>query len=273
MEASSGEAAVTGTASTELEAVPAQPPVNTSPGNPFQLIWGALWFNEARFAEVRDSGQPLVRGLIVVLIVTVIAGVAGAVGVGIDRLTSPNLGRVREIVLDGIQGMLWYRDLAEGPGGSDFEQQFIENYDLWWQYAPQLFGAPSLTSAVSAVFLTPIAGMIGWLLMGSLTYLTARMLGGKSGFGQTLGVLGLATAPQVFAVLTLLPGLEVAALTGWWSLALSYWAVRSTHQLTWQRNLLAVLLPRIVLFVLAVLVALIASIVLGFALGSQAGGQ
>jgi hypothetical protein len=236
-----------------------------------QQVWAALWFHESAFAQVRDSASPLSRGLVIILVVTVIAGVAGAVGVGFDRLTSPDLSTVRQVVLEGIQSTAWYRDLVQGSGGGQFEQEFLQNYDVWWQFAPQLFGAPSLPRAVAALFLTPIAGVIGWLFMGSLTYLTARWLGGQATYGQTLGALALAASPQILAVLTILPGLEVAGLTGWWSLALGYWAVRSVHGLSWQRNLLAVLLPRVALALLALVLALAAAGLLGAALGSQAG--
>jgi hypothetical protein len=248
---------------------PARTP--SGPTNPLRLIWAAMWFQETAYAEVRDSGNPLARGLIVVLIVAGVAGVAGALGVGFDRLTSPNMQAVRQVVLEGLQEMRWYQDMANGPGGGAFERQFLESYDMWWNIAPALFGVPSLAGAVSTLCLTPIARVVGWLISGSLTYLAARLLGGKGGFGPTLGVMALASAPQVLNVFTIMPGLEVAALTGWWGLALAYWAVRSAHGLTWQRNLLAVLLPRVVLALLTVLLIAVGVGAAGAFLGMQAG--
>jgi len=268
MEETSAEVTNGGGAPLPVEA-PAPPP--TGPSNPLRLIWSALWFQESAYAEVRDSSNPLGRGLMVVLIVTVIAGVAGALGSGFDRLTSPDMQAVRQVVLEGLQDMQWYRGMADGPGGGEFERQFLQNYDMWWNIAPPLFGAPSLPGAASTLCLTPIAGIVGWLIAGSFTYLAARLLGGKGGFGPTLGVIALATVPQVMNVFTIVHGLEVASLTGWWSLALAYWAVRNVHGLTWQRNLLAVLLPRVALALLAVILIAVGLGAAGALLGMQAG--
>jgi hypothetical protein len=252
--------------------VAASAPPPSGPTNPLRLIWSALWFQESAYAEVRDDANPLARGLVIVLLVTIIAGVAGALGVGFDRLTSPDMQSVRQIVLEGLQEMQWYRQMTEGPGGDEFERQFVQNYDLWWNLSPALFGAPSLSGAAAALCLTPVAGVLSWLIAGSITYLAARLLGGKGGFGPTLGVMALATTPQVLGVFTILPGLEVAAVTGWWSLALTYWAVRSAHGLTWQRNLLTVLLARLALALLSVLLVVVGAGALGAFLGMQAAG-
>ncbi len=251
--------------------VEASAPAPARPTSPLRLIWSALWFQEEAYAELRDSANPLVRGLVVVLIASVIAGVAATLGVGFDRLTSPSLQEIRRVVLEGIQHMLWYRQLANGPDGAEFRRVFLEDYNLWWNVLPGLIGAPTLANALVALFGTPIFGVLSWLVAGSVTYLAARALGGKGGFGPTLGVMALASAPQLLTVLTVVPRLQVAGLAGWWSIALSYWAVRSAHGLPWHRNLVAILLPRMALVVLVILLLVIAVGLAGAFAGAEAG--
>lgn len=250
-----------GSAAGEATAPPARPT------NPLKLIWQALWFQDSAFAEVRDSDRPLLRGLIIAVILSVVAGVSGALGLGFNRLISPDLKEVKATVFEGLQAMPWYTDLASGPNGAVFEQRFLKGYEQWWQIAPSLLRFPTLQNAASALCLTPVVGLIRWAIIGTLTYLAARLLGGKGGFGQTLGVMALAYAPQLVSVLMILPGLEAGRLTGWWTLALTYWAVRSVHGLSWRRNLLAAILPGlIVALVASILVAI--GVVAGFALFS-----
>ncbi len=258
-----------------VEPIPggAAAPAPESPRNPLQLIWAALWFNEAAFAEVRDDPRPLRRGLVVVVVVLLVSAVAGAIGLGFDRLTSPAPHEVQQVVLDGIQQLQWYRELASGPGGSEFEQQFTQSYNLWWRIFPLLSGTPTLPGVAAVLCLGPIASLLIWFVNALLTHLMARLLGGQAAFGPALGTQALAVAPSILTVFTILPGLEVAAVTGWWILALTYWAVRSAHGLVWWRNLLAVVLARVVFFVLAVIVYLAASVVLGGVLGALLAGQ
>lgn len=266
METSTSEATVAG--APPVAETP-QAPLQAAPASPLKLIWQALWFQDSAFAEVRDSKNPLVRGLIIALILSAIAGAAGALGLGFDRLTSPSLQEVRSTVLEGVQKMPWYQDMVSGPTGDQFEKQFRQGYDLWWQFMPGVLGFPSLSSAATTLCLTPIAGVIRWAIMGALTYLAARLLGGKGGFGPTLGVMALASAPQIFTVAAILPGFLAGSLTGWWSLALAYWAVRSAHGLSWQRNLLAVLLPRIVIALLAFILGAIGAAIAVSALSAR----
>jgi hypothetical protein len=238
----------------DLIAAPPPP----GPTNPLKLIWSALWFQEAAYAELRDSANPILRGLVVVLIASIIAGVTATLGLGFDRLTSASLQDIRRVVLDGVQHMLWYRQFANGPGGADFRRFFMDEYNLWWTIGPALIGLPTLANALITLFGTPIFGVLTWLVAGAFTYLAARALGGQGGFGPTMGVMALASAPQLLTVLTIVPGLQVAGLAGWWTIALSYWAVRSAHRLPWYRNLLAIILPRVVLVVLIILLLIVA---------------
>lgn len=248
METSASEATIKRPAPAE-EALAAPAPAR--PTSPLRLIWRALWFQDSAFAEVRDSKNPLVRGLIIALILSAVAGVAGTLGLGLDRLTSPSLNEVQTTVLEGIRKMPWYQDQVSAPNGDQFQKQFRQGYDLWWKFLPGVLGFPTLSNAAATLCITPIAGVIRWAIVGALTYLAARMVGGKGGFGPTMGVMALAFAPQMFTIAAILPGFQAGNLTGLWSLALAYWAIRSVHGLSWQRNLLAVLLPRIVIIVLA----------------------
>lgn len=240
------------------------------PRNPAMLAWHALLLRQDAFDELRDDASPITRGLIVMVVVLVIVGVVSAVGQVLGVLTSPNLADIQRVVLEGLQQMTWYRELELTPG---FEAEFMRQYELGWQFFPMLFGAPSWGGAASVLFTTPIFGLVRWLFFGLLTFLSVRLLGGEGKMAPFLGLFALSYVPEIFNVIGLFNAQQavVSGLVSWWTLATGYLAVRSISNLSWGRSLMAVILPRLVIWLLGVLL-LIGGVVAGIAAASAAGG-
>lgn len=234
----------------------------------FGLLWDALFLQRDAYAHMRDDDNPFVEGLFILVLLGVLLAVAGVIGATLEWASSPNLNAVRDVVLKNLQAMDWYRFVQQSPGS---ESQFLQIWNGIWNALAGL--APSPLRSLTGIITKPLALIAWWLVFGLLSYGLARVLGGKGTLNQTLGATALASAPQLVTLLTVLPFVTIASL-GTWTLLCSYMALRTVHDLSWPRAVLAALLP---VLLIGLVVALIvgAALAVGFTvvMASFAGGM
>ncbi|MBN1658761.1 MAG: YIP1 family protein [Anaerolineae bacterium] len=216
-----------------------------------QLGWDALLLREGAYERMRAVANPVVKGLIFIIIIGFAIALLGLVGDVLEWATTPDLGAIKDTVYHHLTQMTWWRELSTSR---EFVEQFDEFYNLGWQMG-DLFGATSLASSALDILLTPLGLVIRWLIYGLLAYLFARWLGGTGDLSDTLGVLALAAAPQMLNVFTLLPYVSVGLLIPVWGILCAYVGLKTAHNLPWHRAVWATLLP----FLLALVVLLLAS--------------
>lgn len=217
-----------------------------------RLAWEALFLSEGPYAEMHDDSNPMLHGLVLVVLIALAVALAGLVGTALEWATTPNTHEVQQIVLDGIQKIPWYRELQGDP---EFRETFRQQYELWWRMFPALLGAPNIAQAAMNTILMPLGLGFVWLLYGVVAHLCARLMGGQGNLGQTLGCTALAIAPQLLNLVTFLPYVAVGGVVGAWTLLCRYVALKTCHRLTWNRALAATLLPYVAFLVLASFIA------------------
>ena len=225
-----------------------------------RLIWEALFLSNSPYAKVREDPSPALRGLAFLLLIALSVALLGLVGTTLEWATTPELGEIQAIVLEGIQEMDWYQDLQREP---DFREQFQRWYDMGWRIFPYVFDAPSIPRAALRIILLPLRLVLVWLAYGLLAHLVARMLGGEGNLGQTMGCTALALAPQLLSIATLVPYLVVGGVVTTWTLLCRYVALKTCHRLSWDRTLAATVLPTVVFVVIISFFGCLASAVLG----------
>ncbi|MCB0237652.1 MAG: hypothetical protein KDH08_03225, partial [Anaerolineae bacterium] len=70
-----------------------------------------------------DDDNPFVEGLFILVLLGVLLAVAGIIGTTLEWASSPNLNTVRDVVLNNLQNMEWYRSMQLAPGG---ESTFLQ---------------------------------------------------------------------------------------------------------------------------------------------------
>jgi hypothetical protein len=233
----------------------------------FRLVWEALLLAERPYGEIREQPNPVLRGLVIVVLIGLAVPLLSLVGTTLEWATTPNMGAVQDVVLEGLQEMSWYQDLQHEP---QFRQQFQRWYDVGWRVFPWLFGAPNPAGAALMIIILPLRLTFTWLLYGLVAYLIARLLGGQGGLGQTLGCTALAIAPQALNVVAFLPYVVVGGVVGTWMLICRYVALKTCHRLSWERTLATTLLPYGVFALIISLFGCLAGVVMGVILGGGA---
>jgi hypothetical protein len=102
-----------------------------------------------------------------------------------------------------------------------------------------------------------IVGTLNYWLVGAVLYGCARALGSQGSYQRSRNVLAFACVPVALSLLGAVAGrqafLWVAAILAVWSAGLLLVGVRAVHGWTWQRALVATLLPVVLAAALATL--------------------
>lgn len=220
-----------------------------------QLGWDALLLRRDAYERMRDAANPVVKGLILIVVVGAIIALLGFVGDVLEWASMPDLMQIKDTVLRDLMRMPWWDMATEDP---QFQQIFTQWYDFFWGIAEAIV-QPNIGWAAASIILTPLGLLVRWVLYGLLAYLFARLLGGSGDFSETLGVLALAVAPQALNVLGLFPYVDLGGVVAIWGLLCAYVGLKTAHNLPWQRAAWATLLPFILVIVIALLGACLGS--------------
>jgi hypothetical protein len=214
-----------------------------------RLGWKALLLKEDAYEEMGAADNPVVKGLILIVIVGVAIALLGFVGDLLEWASTPNLSDLKDTMFYYFTQMPWWDMASKSP---EFPQIFEQIWDFNWSIASAL--SPSPWSGLNIIG-TPLALLIRWLIYGLLAYLFARWLGGTADLSKTLGVLALAVAPQALNALSLFPFVQLGNLVSIWGILCAYVGLKTIHKLRWNRAMYATLLP----FVLVIGVMILAS--------------
>jgi hypothetical protein len=205
-----------------------------------RLGWQALLLRKEAFEKMRAAANPVVTGLMFIIVVGVAVALLGLVGNVLEWATTPDMRAIRDTVYEHLTRMPWW-DIASGAN-PQFQAIFDRWYDWGWDLGMAL-GAANLGYAAAGIVLTPLGLVVRWLIYGLLAYLFARWLGGTGDLSETLGVLALAVAPQALRALTVFPYVSVGSLVAVWAVLCAYVGLKAAHNLPWHRAAWATLLP------------------------------
>ncbi len=229
----------------------------------------ALLLQDEAYTTMRDLPSPFLKGLILILVVGVVVSAVAIVGEILEWATTPDLGAIKEVALQGLQQMDWYQEASQAS--PSFESIFRQQYDIGWRIFPYLFGAPNPIGAAVGVMVIPLRLGVSWLVFGLLGYLFARLLGGQASLDETLGCTALAVTPQLLGLTRILPYVEIGGVIALWTLICNYLALKNAHRLSSGRAFWAALLPFILLALLALV--LLGGLAVGLELLLAGGGR
>lgn len=219
-----------------------------------RLGWNALLLKEDAYEEMKASANPVVKGLILIVVVGLIVALFGLVGSILEWASMPDLNEIRDTVFYYMTQMPWWKMASQDP---NFVKTFEQIWNFNWSLASTL--APGPGKAAFDIILIPIGLVVRWLIYGLLAYLFARWLGGTGNLSETLGVLALAVAPEALKALTLIPFLEVGSLVSVWAILCAYLGLKTAHNLRWNRAMYAAVLPFLLVIAVAVLAGCLGS--------------
>lgn len=227
-------------------------------------LWvGGMFLQDEAYVYMRERRNPLASGLLYVVLVGVLVGLADIFG-GLARYaTSPSLDAIKNTVLIHLQAMPFYETM-----GAASQRAFESGFQQTWEwFGPLFLRAPDTPQQIGQLLLSPLTVplglIIGWFIYGALVHVIARKWNPEISLGHILGPLALAESPQLLAVLNVLPNgsisLRVAFL---WFLVCAITAIRVTYRTTASNAFRAALFPFLVMLIAVVVLGVLALILL-----------
>ncbi len=200
-----------------------------------ELMGKALVLDADPFITLADDDNPWIEGLSMVVSAGVLLAIAHLVGGLLLTASLPPADAIRATLLQG-----WRAVTAAGPGTAADPRGLEEALVRAWEYSAGLAGLQGGPARLFYALFAPLGLMVQWLTYGLAGHVAARILGGQGRLSQMLGTSALVAAPYLLALLTVIPFVAVSRLLlAVWGVLILYRAVQVTHDLSWQRALLA----------------------------------
>ena len=226
-------------------------------------VWRTVILDDAAYREWRERPNVFLRGLMLILIVSLLAGL---VSFGI-RLVSEVQPVDPDEIREGIRRSLEMQEQFN-PGMRDPEARRIID-DMMDVMVPMIVDIanirPPLPVGVSGFFaalgswLTGAIATIGsWLFYGALVLIAVNLLGGTAKLRHFYGTVALYVIPGLLGLLGPIPCVGgILVLIGTiWGIVMYIKATSVVSGLDLGRSVVAVLAPFVILFLLAMALAI-----------------
>lgn len=220
-----------------------------APPSLVQLALGGLLLDPRAYRAQRDNPAGLRRGLVLVLLIGLLVGLAALIGDLGEYFTQADPQVVSRTIYEGLVAMPWYEQVVQ------VNPEFATTLESLFASPGGFSLTPTPLASLFGLLLTPIFSVIGWFIGGSFVHLAARAFGGAGAFGQTLATTALASSASLLGLVQVVPYAEMIPgslliASGLLSLLGTYVAVRETHGLPPWRSFWAVLVGPLLLSVL-----------------------
>lgn len=223
--------------------------------------------DDEAYQEWHERPNLFLRGIILVVIVTLVAGlIVFAVDV-VDRVKPVNANQIEEAIRQGFEMQSRFN-----PGMQNMPPEVKRQIDMIMETvipmviditqieAPLPRGVSGFFQAVGAYLTRVLSALGGWLFYGALVLIAVNLLGGSAKLPHFLGMTSLYVIPGLLALLRPVPcvGGLLALIGTLWSIVVYVKAVSVATDLDGGRSVLAVFAPFIVLFLLGILLSIMA---------------
>lgn len=224
-----------------------------------EFVAKALVLDNDPFEAMVDDDNPWMEGFVLVTTVSVVAGVALAIGGYLTALTLPDPNVALTALLQGWRQAASVMALPIPV----MEGVFTDA----WGLLTLITGYAGGWSHLLPILTVPGLALVWWMFFSLVSFGVARAFGGNGSLRATFGAVALTVAPLVLLLAAIVPFASVgSALLIVWSGLIGYRAVHVAQELTWRH---AVLTTLIVYAAAAITVALL---VIAFIAGYLAGG-
>lgn len=228
---------------------------------------GGMLLDPQAYRAQRDAPDGLRRGLLLVLVVGLLVGVAALVGSVLESLAQPSPTAIVDTVYAGVRALPWYAEQAAADPG--FAAAFDASFDNSVANISLITGG-GVAGGLTQLVLSPLLGVLGWLIGGLLAHAAARALGGRAGLRQTLSATALASGVGLLGLVQVVPFAQAAGTTLLGLLA-TYVAIREAHGLSPWRSFWATLAGPLLLLALGLILGCVLFFLLSSVVGALSG--
>jgi hypothetical protein len=227
-------------------------------GSLLNTLWRTVILDDAGYQEWRERPNLFLRGIILIIVITLVAGLLNFVFDLVNQVTPVKVDMLE-------QNMTQWQQFLPVPLDPEF-QKFWEGMvdvmvpmirDLSEVQAPLPRGIVGFFNSFGTWLSRTLAGIGGWMFYGVLVLLFVNLLGGTAKLPEFLGTVALYIVPGLLALFGPIPciGAVLAFVGTVWSIVVYMKATSVAGNLDTGRTILAVLAPALSIFVLGILLA------------------
>jgi hypothetical protein len=223
--------------------------------------------DDAAYREWRETPNLFWRGIVLIVVVTLVAGLV-SFGVNLVNGVKPvNVVNVEQEVRDAFEQQFRFNPVYQDPEVRNMVEQIMSvvipmSSDLSQVPSPLPRGIAGFFRALGGWLSRPLAAIGGWLLYGALVLVAVNLLGGSAKLPGFLGMVSLYVIPGLLRLLQPIPcvGWLLVLIGAVWSIVIYVKAVSVATELDAGRAVLAVFAPALAILLLGILMAILATI-------------
>jgi len=233
-------------------------------------LWRTVILDDAAYQAWRERPNILLRAILLIIVISLVAGLVSFAVNLVDRVTPPQLADIEE----GMQGWMEWNQYLPFYQDPEFQRQWREMTDVIVPMVRDLanvktplpIGITGFFNALGSWLSRALAAISGWLFYGALVLIAANLLGGSAKLADFLGTVALYVLPGLLLLLKPVPCVGwLLALAGTiWSVVIYVKATSVATDLDAGKAFLAVILPFLAFIVLGLVLSALA--VLWFAI-------
>ena len=230
-------------------------------------LFRTVILDDAAYREWRERPNPLLRGILLIVIVSLVAGLVSFAITFVTNVSPFNPSDIEDSIR---QSMEWQQRFNPSYQDPEFERMMQETMDYIVPMVTDIAKIqPTLPRGITGFFQAlgrwlsrALSGSVWsvsfWLFYGALVLVVVNLLGGSAKLPDFLGMTSLYVMPSLLVLLGQLPCVGcVLSLAGLiWSIVISIKAVSVATDLDMGQSILAVFAPAIVLLLLGLLVTI-----------------
>lgn len=236
-------------------------------GNLLNTIWRAMILDDAAYQEWRERPNLFLRGLVLILVVSLITGLISFAWTFVQGVRPVNEAEIRESIQESFDWQYQFNPAWQDPEMRQMMDDVMDQMvpmilDIAGTRAPLPQAFSGFFEALGAWLSSGLAAIGGWLLYGALVLIVAHWLGGRADLRQFLGTVALWSVPGLLGLLGPIPCIGgILVFIGFvWGLVVYVKATSVASGLDVGRSIVAVLAPAVALILLVI--ALIVFVVL-----------
>ena len=233
---------------------------------------GALLLDEETFVKFKASHNVFARGILLIVVVSLIVSLVGSAVQLVGGLTAPPFSVQRRSIEQEIS-----RGFRSMPG-MDVDMEMLEEMILDWTsigldiaesigHLPTPLPRPAgnILRAIGSTVSAPLLRLSGWMFFTLIVFVVAKLMGGRATVQEMLGTTALYIIPHIAGILNPITCLRTLAwvVATVWGIVIYVKATAVANEIDNGRAALAVFLPVLVpvfilmvIFTIGVLVAL-----------------
>jgi hypothetical protein len=229
-----------------------------------KTLFGTVVLDSAAYKEWRERPNLFLRGVVLILVVSLVAGVVSFALDLVGRVRPVDVSSIKEEIDSSLEQQFrwnpaWQNMDPKARAMVDDMMDLVVPMvtDLAEIESPLPRGVGGLFQALGAWLSRGLAALGGWLFYGALVLVVVNLLGGSAKLPDFMGMVSLYVIPGLLGLLAPIPclGALLGLIGAIWSIVVYVKAVSVATDLDGGRATVAVFAPFIVLLLLGLLLA------------------